>query len=82
MRALIHGRETNSSGFIGTIAVTLSQHFSDYEQGIGVPVNGSEMNFTCAGGSTAIYGAVISAGTLTPAAGSKAIIAGLEILAN
>ena len=73
---------TNYSGFIGTIAVTLSQHFSDYEQGIGVPVNGSELNFTCAGGSTTIYGAVISAGTLTPQAASKAVIAGLEILAN
>lgn len=60
---------TNYSGFIGTIAVTLSQHFSDYEQGVGTPVNGSDINFTCSGGSTTIYGAVISAGTLTPPSG-------------
>jgi len=73
---------TSFSGFIGQIAVTLSQHFSDYEQGIGVPVNGSELNFACAGGSTTIYGVVVSAGTLTPQAASKAIIASLEILAN
>ena len=73
---------TTDSGFIGTIAITLSQHFSDQEQGFGTPVNGSEINFTCAAGSTTIYGELISPGTITPQAGSKAIIAGLEVLAN
>lgn len=73
---------TTDSGYIGSIAVTLSQHFSDYEQGIGVPVNGSEINFACAGGTTTLYGAIISPGTITPQAGSKAINVSLEVLAN
>lgn len=54
------------SEFIGTISVTASYHFSDYEKGIGAPDAGSEINFDCATGSQSIYGLEIAGGAITP----------------
>lgn len=73
---------TNQSGFIGDLAITLSQGFSDFVQGTGAPTVGSEINFAAANGSTTIYGLLVSNSNFSPQAGSRVITASLEVLAN
>lgn len=72
---------TTESNYIGTISIIADQHFSDAEKGIGVPDKGSEINFSCAGGSTTIYGLEVVGGAVTPV-GNKTHTDTLEILQN
>jgi len=72
---------STESNYIGAVTVTLDKHFSDYEKGVGTPSVGTEINFDCATGSTAIYGLLVAGGAITPQ-GAKVITAVAEILAN
>lgn len=67
---------TTESNYLGQMSVTLDQHFSDFEKGIGSPSVGNFIRFDCT--VTTIYGLLVSSGTITPQAGSKAITAFLE----
>jgi hypothetical protein len=72
---------TTESNYIGSIAITLDQHFSDNEKGIGAPAVGSEINFDCAAGSQNLYGELVAGGPITPQ-GAKAFTLVLETLVN
>lgn len=72
---------STESNYLGGVSVTLDKHFSDYEKGIGVPISGSEINYTCAAGSTSIYGLEVAGSTITPQ-GAKVHSITAEILAN
>jgi hypothetical protein len=77
---------TTDSNYIGKIPVTLNNHFSDYEKGIGLPTDSSsnvtEINYDCASSSQVIYGLLVAGGAITPQAGSKAVTVVLEALTN
>jgi len=76
---------TTESNYIGKIPVTLNNHFSDYEKGVGVPVdsngNVTEINYDC-NGTTGPTGLLVAGGTITPQAGSKAVTVVLEAITN
>ncbi len=72
---------TTESNYLGTVSVSLDQHFSDAEKGVGVPTAGSEINFDCASGSSNIYGLVVATSAVTPQ-GAKVFTAVAEVLAN
>lgn len=77
---------TTESNYLGRIPVLLNNHFSDYEKGVGVPIdsnnNVTEINYDCASGVQVLYGLLVANGTITPAAGSKAVTVVLEALVN
>lgn len=73
---------STESNYIGQIPVTLDQHFSDFEKGIGAPATGAEINFDCAGGSQLLYGLIVASGSSGTLQGSKALTVVLETLVN
>lgn len=77
---------TSESNYLGKIPVLLNNHFTDFEKGVGTPVDSSsntgEINYDCGSGVQTISGLVVANGTITPAAGSKAISVVLETIVN
>lgn len=72
---------TTESNYLGSVSVTLDQHFSDLEKGIGTPTVGTEINFDCAAGSQVIYGLPVAGGAITPQ-GAKTMTVVVEALVN
>lgn len=72
---------TTESNYIGSVSVTLDQHFSDFEKGIGAPTVGTEINFDCGAAVQTIYGLVVAGGAITPQ-GAKTMTVVVEVLAN
>lgn len=72
---------TTESNYIGSVSITLDQHFSDAEKGVGTPTVGSEINYDCATNSQVIYGLVVANGAITPQ-GAKLFTAVAEVIEN
>jgi len=73
---------STESEYLGALDVTFDKAFSDpFSKGVGVPNNGSEINFAPDSGKTSIYGLLEARGAVTPASASV-WTATLEVLQN
>lgn len=73
---------TSESQYLGAIDVTLDKQFTDpFVKGVGVPNNGSEINFAPAPTTTNIFGLLQAESAVTPASGSSWTVE-LEVLQN
>jgi hypothetical protein len=58
---------SGSQSYIGKIAITVTDVFTDGATGIGVPAIGSDQKFQCGGSSTQLYGLLVASAAYTPA---------------
>lgn len=74
---------TKEADYFATISVTLDQHFSDFEKGVGILDQGSIAGFDCGSGSQLLYGLLVQgAGGSGTLVGAKTYTAVLETEVN
>lgn len=74
---------TKEADYFATLSVTLDQHFSDFEKGVGVPDQGTVAYFDCGAGSQVIFGLLVQGtGGSATLVGAKAYTVIVEGVVN
>jgi hypothetical protein len=57
---------SGSAAYVGKIAITVADVFTDGSAGSGAPAIGSDLKFQCGGSSTQLYGLLVASAAYTP----------------